>query len=74
MRNQSSLEGLHGEQIPALIHGTVRAPTASIAGHTEEQQQLSDRVLRERLADDLSHQVDVPVCVVGPHVRPQASS
>ncbi len=64
------LKGLHGEQIPALIDE--RRVDRVIVG-TRGAAAL-DRILLGAVADDLSHQVDVPVCVVGPHVRPQASS
>jgi nucleotide-binding universal stress UspA family protein len=63
------LKGLPGEQIPALIHE--RRVDRVIVG-TRGAEAL-DRILLGSLADDLLHQVDVPVCVVGPHVRPQAS-
>lgn len=33
-----------------------------------------DRILLGSVADDLLHQLDVPVCVIGPRVRPQVRS
>ena len=61
------LKGLAEEQIPALVKqrniDRVIVGTRS-AGFVE-------RTLLGSVADDLLHELDVPVCVIGPHVRPQ---
>jgi nucleotide-binding universal stress UspA family protein len=62
-----ALKGLPGVQIPALIHE--RNVDRVIVG-TRSAEGL-DRILLGSVADELLHEVDVPVCVVGPHVRPQ---
>ena len=64
------LKGLPGEQIPALIHER-RVDRVIVATRGAE---ALDRILLGSVADDLLHQVEVPVCVVGPHVRSRASS
>lgn len=64
------LKGLPSEQIPALIHER-RVDRVIVATRGAE---ALDRILLGSVADDLLHQVDVPVCVVGPHVPPQAAS
>ena len=62
-----TLKGPRGKQIPALIH---ERPVDRVIAGTRGAEAL-DRVLLGSFADDLLHQVDVPVCVVGPRVRPQ---
>jgi nucleotide-binding universal stress UspA family protein len=64
------LKGLSNEQIAALV--LEREVDRVIVG-TRSAETL-DRILLGSVADDLPHQLDVPVCVVGPRVRPQVTS
>jgi nucleotide-binding universal stress UspA family protein len=64
-----ALKGLPAEQILALVH---EREADRVIVETRGAEAL-DRILLGSVAEDLLHQVDVPVCIVGPHVRPQAS-
>ncbi len=61
------LKGLPREQLPALIkeRNIDRVIVGTRSGGA------IDRMLLGSVAEDLLHEVDVPVCVLGPHVRPQ---
>jgi nucleotide-binding universal stress UspA family protein len=61
------LKGIAREEIPALIKK--RAVDRVIVGTRSAE--IIERILLGSVAEDLLHEVDVPVCVVGPHVRPQ---
>jgi nucleotide-binding universal stress UspA family protein len=63
------LKGLPNEQIPALVR---KYEVDRVIVGTRSAETL-DRILLGSVADDLLHQLDVPVCVVGPHVRPQVA-
>jgi nucleotide-binding universal stress UspA family protein len=62
-----ALRGVCGEVIPALVREREidRVIVATRSADT------LDRILLGSVAEDLLHQLEVPVCVVGPHVCPQ---
>jgi nucleotide-binding universal stress UspA family protein len=64
------LKGMPGAEIPALI--TERDIDRVIVGTRSAE--IIERTLLGSVAEDLLHEVDVPVCVIGPHVRPQVRS
>lgn len=61
------LKGMPGEELPALIRQ--REVDRVIVGTRSAE--AMDRILSGSVAEDLLHEVDIPVCVIGPHVRPQ---
>lgn len=65
-----AVKGLPGEQIPLLIKE--RKADRVIVGTRSAE--AIERVLLGSVAEDLLHQLCVPVCVVGPRVPPQVRS
>jgi nucleotide-binding universal stress UspA family protein len=61
------LKGTAEEEISALIRE--RAVDRVIVGTRSAE--IMERILLGSVAENLLHEVDVPVCVIGPHVRPQ---
>jgi nucleotide-binding universal stress UspA family protein len=61
------LKGLPAEELPALIRQ--RDVYRVIVGTRSAE--AIDRILWGSVAENLLHEVDVPVCVIGPHVCPQ---
>lgn len=62
------LKGMAGKEIAAFIEE--RTVDRVIVG-TRSAERI-ERILLGSVAEDLLHEVGVPVCVIGPHVRPQA--
>ena len=62
-----ALRGEFGEVIPTLVR---EQEIDRVIVGTRSAEAL-DRILLGSVAEDLLHQLDVPVCVVGPHVCPQ---
>jgi nucleotide-binding universal stress UspA family protein len=60
-------KGVPGEEVPVLVKE--RVVDRVIVGTRGAE--MIERILLGSVAEDLLHQVDVPVCIVGPHVRPQ---
>jgi nucleotide-binding universal stress UspA family protein len=61
------LKGMAGEEIPALVKQRV-ADRVIVGTRSAE---AIGRILLGSIAEDLLHEVDVPVFVIGPYVRPQ---
>lgn len=62
-----TLKGVPQKEIVALIRQ--RGADRVIVGTSSAD--AMDRILLGSVAEDLLHQVDIPVCVIGPRVRPQ---
>jgi nucleotide-binding universal stress UspA family protein len=62
-----TLQGMPKEEIAALIRQ--REVDRVIVGTRSAE--AMDRIILGSVAEDLLHEVDVPTCIIGPHVRPQ---
>lgn len=61
------MKGVPREEVPVLVRE--RAVDRVIVGTRGAE--MTERILLGSVAEDLLHEVDVPVCIVGPRVRPQ---